>query len=291
MKTNLALQTHDLEKKFPGFHLGPLNLKIPTGCIYGLIGPNGAGKTTLIDLIFGMGAPSKGTIEVLQMDHRRQEKAVKARTALVSPQLDYSAWGRVERAMRFVKGFYPTWDDAYAEYLARVLDLNPADSIGSLSFGARTKLSVLLALAWKPDLVVLDEPTTGLDPRSCKVLFNELLTVVQDESRTVLFSSHQISELERFADYIGVLHKGQLVAEGAVNQLLQENFCRAEWDTNDPGAFDSLKGLLSMAHADQHCQAVIDLRLCPVADLEEKGGREVRTQALSLEELFLALTK
>ena len=163
MNTAPALEVSGLEKYYPRVRLGPLNLTVPSGSIYGLLGPNGAGKTTLIDLIFGMGSPDAGTIKVCGYDHERDEVAVKQRAAYVGPDLNFIAWGKIGRAIRFNRGFRPTWDDGYCARLMQDFGISADDRIGTLSFGGRTKLALLLALAWRPPLLVLDEPTTGID--------------------------------------------------------------------------------------------------------------------------------
>src|SRR5215216_2225261 len=109
MNPTNALELRGLEKHYPRFTLGPLDLTVPSGAIYGLIGPNGAGKTTLIDQIFGMGSPDRGSISVLGLDHARDEVAVKNHAAYAGPELTFLVWGRIGRAIRFVRGFRPTW--------------------------------------------------------------------------------------------------------------------------------------------------------------------------------------
>jgi ABC-type molybdate transport system ATPase subunit len=115
---------------------------------------------------------------VCGFDHAREEVAVKQRAAYVGPDLNFAAWGRVGKAIRFIRGFRPTWDEAYCARLMEVLGLAADERISTLSFGARTKLALLLALAWHPQVLVLDEPTTGLDAHSKKVVFTELLAMV-----------------------------------------------------------------------------------------------------------------
>src|SRR5580704_2532707 len=112
MNTN-AIEIRNLVKNYPAFTLGPLDLTVPRGAIYGLIGPNGAGKTTAIDLIFGMGKNDAGEIRVFGLDHNRDSVAIKQRAAYVSPDLSFNMWGKVGRAVRFVRGFFPSWDDEY----------------------------------------------------------------------------------------------------------------------------------------------------------------------------------
>ena len=113
MNPHPAIELRGLVKTYPRFTLGPIDLSVPRGAIYGLIGPNGAGKTTAIDLIFGLGRNDAGTIRVLGLDHRADEVSLKRRVAYVSPELNFATWGKVGKAIRFVRGFYPGWDDAY----------------------------------------------------------------------------------------------------------------------------------------------------------------------------------
>ncbi len=290
MNTSPALEVSALEKHYPRFTLGPLDLTVPGGSIYGLIGPNGAGKTTLIDQIFGMGSPDAGTIKVCGLDHEREEVAVKSCAAYVGPDLNFVAWGKVGRAIRFHRGFRPTWDDAYCARLMQDFGISANERIGTLSFGGRTKLALLLALAWRPKILVLDEPTTGIDAHTKKAVFSELLAIVRDEARTVFISSHQLSDLERFADRVGVLHKGRLVAEGATGELVERHL-QAEWEAENVEAFAHVPGLTLQEREGPRWRGVLDTLTCPLAALAQRGAREVRTQALTLEELFLALTK
>ena len=288
--TPLALEIHALEKHYPTFNLGPIDLAVPAGAIYGLIGPNGAGKTTLIDQIFGMGMPDAGTIRVCGLDHERDDVAVKQRAAYVGPDLNFVAWGKVGKAIRFIRGFRPTWDEAYCSRLMRVFGLSAQDQILTLSFGSRTKLALVLALAWHPQVLVLDEPTTGLDAHSKNAVFTELLGIVRDEARTVLISSHQLSDLERFTDHIGMLHKGKLVVENATAELVGRHL-RVEFTAEDSVGLAETPGLTVQERDGNRWRAVIDTAVCSPAALAERGVRDLETQPLTLEELFLALTK
>ena len=215
-----AIEIRGLVKNYPTFKLGPLDLTVPRGAIYGLIGPNGAGKTTAIDLIFGMGKNNAGEIRVLGLDHRTNEVELKRHAAYVSPDLNFQVWGKVGKAIRFVRGFYPDWDDPYCAALMKEFHLSDGDKIATLSFGAKTKLSLLLALSRRPKVLILDEPTTGLDAVSKQQVFTELLKAVEDGERTVLISSHGLSDIERFADHIGMIKNGKLLLEGRTDEIV-----------------------------------------------------------------------
>ena len=216
-----ALRIEGLVKSFPSFQLGPLDLTVPAGSLYGLIGPNGAGKTTTIDLILGMGAEDGGTITVFGMDHRRDEVAVKRRIGYVSPEMSMAAWGTVRRLIGYVRQYYPTWDAAYCDALLRRFLLDGGNRISELSLGNRTRLNLVIALAHRPDLLLLDEPTTGLDAVAKTQLFREILDLMEEERRTVLISSHNLTDLERFTDRIGMISRGRLLLEGQTANLVE----------------------------------------------------------------------
>jgi ABC-2 type transport system ATP-binding protein len=286
-----AIEIRGLVKKYRRFQLGPLDLTVPRGAIYGLIGPNGAGKTTAIDLIFGMGRNDVGQIRVLGFDHRADEVSLKRRAAYVGPDLNFQVWGRVGKAIRFVRGFYPEWDDAYCAKLMKTFHLADADHVIALSFGARTKLSLLLALARRPEVLILDEPMTGLDPISKQQVFGELLNAIQDGERTVLISSHGLTDIERFADHIGMLRAGQLVLEGRTDEIL-DRYCFAEYVTrNGATTFPSAEGLTILNEDQNRWRALLDQKRVGPEWLEAHGAGQVSLTRLTLEELFIALFK
>ncbi len=285
-----AIEIRGLVKKYPSFQLGPLDLTVPRGAIYGLIGPNGAGKTTAIDMIFGMGRNDAGTIRVLDFDHIRDEVAVKRRAAYVSPDLNFYVWGKVGKAVRFVRGFYPDWDDAYCAQLMEAFGLGDGDRIATLSFGAKTKLGLLMALSRRPEVLILDEPTTGLDAISKQQVFGELLKAVEDGERTVLISSHGLSDIERFADHIAMIKNGKLQLEGRTDEIV-DRFRFAEFFTENGTAFEKREGLIILKRAQNRWRALIDQK-CGVHDwLQIRGAKEISLTRVTLEDLFVALAK
>jgi ABC-2 type transport system ATP-binding protein len=283
-----AIEIRGLRKSFEHFTLGPLDLSVPHGAIYGFVGPNGSGKTTTIDLVFGMGAKDAGTVTVLGLHHLRDEVAMKRQVGYVSPDLDFRPWGRVGRAIRFVRAFYPTWDQEYCEHLLRLFHLQPAEKIATLSFGARTKLALVLAMAWRPRVLVLDEPTTGLDAISRQALFGELLGTLRDEDRTVFISSHGISDLERFADHIGMIKNGQLLFEGATADVL-EHYRLVDVIAEPPVTLGSHPGVRVQRHERNRWRVLIDVRRTPMEWIAQQGLVPVGDSPVSLEELFVAL--
>ena len=287
-----AIEVRSLTKRYPRFQLGPLNLTVPRGAIYGLIGPNGAGKTTALDLILGLGRNDAGQIRVLGLDHQADEVALKRRTAYASPDLNFQTWGKVGKAIRFVRGFYPEWDNDYCETLMSLFHLHNTDPVTTLSFGARTKLSLLLALARRPEVLILDEPLTGLDAISKHQIFAELLRVVADGERTVLISSHALSDLERFADHIGLIKQGRLLLEGRTDRLL-DRFRFAEFFADDRLSKDLLacEGLTLVQCSENRCQALLDGESGAQRWLETHGAEKLSFTPVTLEDLFVALVR
>ncbi len=285
-----AIEIRGLEKAFPAFSLGPLDLTVPRGAIYGFVGPNGAGKTTTIDLIFGMGAKDAGSITVLGLDHVRDEVAMKRQVAYVSPELYFHPWGRVYKAVQFVRGFYPTWDQAYCERLMTSLDLGANDRIATLSFGARIKLALILALSWKPTVLVLDEPTVGLDAISKQAVFAELLAAVQDEDRTVLISSHGLTDLERFADHVGMIKNGRLLFEGSTTDVVGR-FRMVDFIAAEAVPVADRAGVFVQEHDGRRWRVLLDLQRASLDWLRALGVTLVADTPVTLEELFIALGK
>ena len=287
---NNAIEIRGLIKNYPTFKLGPLDLTVPRGAIYGLIGPNGAGKTTTIDLIFGMGRNDGGEIRVLGLDHCANEVELKRRAAYVSPDLNFQVWGKVGRAIRFVRGFYPDWDDAYCAELMKAFHLSDSDKIATLSFGAKTKLSLLLALSRRPQVLILDEPTTGLDAVSKQQVFTELLKAVEDGERTVLISSHGLSDIERFADHVGMIKNGKLLLEGRMDEIV-DRFRMAEFFTDNGVEFQNCDGLIILKHNESRWHALLDQKSGIQDWLQSKGAKQISLTRLTLEDLFVALVK
>ena len=287
MSTN-AIEIRELVKRFKRFQLGPLNLTVPQGAIYGLIGPNGAGKTTTLDLVMSLGREDEGRIRVFELDPVAQEVEVKRRIGYVSPDLSFAAWRKVNRLVHFMRGFYPDWDDEYCRRLLTKLNLGWEDKIGALSFGAKVKLGLVMALSHKPDLLLLDEPTIGVDAVSKKQIYSELLAAVQNEERTVVIASHSLADIERFADHVGMIKNGKLILEGPTSDMVDPfrmlDFVYAN------GSEPKAKGLYIQEQSGDRWRALIDTRRGAREQLQAMGAREISETPVTLEELFIALT-
>jgi ABC-2 type transport system ATP-binding protein len=191
-----------------------------------------------------------------------------------------------------VRGFYPGWDDAYCAELMQAFHLEAQDRIVTLSFGAKTKLSLLLALSRRPDLLILDEPTTGLDAVSKQQVFSELLKAVASGERAVLISSHGLTDIERFADHIGLIKHGSLLLEGRTDEIV-DRFRVAEFFTRNGATLPAPipAGLTILKWEENRWQALLDQNSGAQAWLETQGAQNLTLTRLTLEDLFVALVK
>lgn len=195
------------------FEIRDLDLSVPTGSIYGFLGPNGAGKTTIIRILLGMLRAKQGTVDVL--GHRIPHEVARAlaRTGYVPERPHLYAGLTVGEAIACHAAFYPMWDAAWSGRLVETFALPLDRKVGRLSKGELGKLVILLALSQRPELLVLDEPTDGLDPMIRRDVLSAVLDYVAEQGATVFISSHLVHELERICDWVGVIDHGRLVAE------------------------------------------------------------------------------
>jgi ABC-2 type transport system ATP-binding protein len=210
----LAIETHDLTYRAgTSFELRDVNLKVKEGAIYGFLGPNGAGKSTTVRLLMGMLPALSGSISVLGHDIPKAMPEALAQTGYVPERPHLYPPMEVEQAIRYHAAFFKDFDDAYADELLRNFSIRRDAKLGSLSKGEMGKLHMLLVLAQRPRLLILDEPTDGLDPVARRDVLTALLDFCSEGSTTVFISSHLVHELERICDWVGVLDRGRLIVE------------------------------------------------------------------------------
>ena len=214
---SLAIETTGLRYRAGrgprAFEVSRLNMHVPRGAVYGFLGPNGSGKTTTIRLLLGLLKPDDGTITMLGEEMPASYASVLSRTGYVPERPHLYQMLTVTEAIALHRAFYPTWDQTWADDLLGQFDLDPDRKLSALSKGESGKVMMLLALAQKPELLVLDEPTDGLDPVVRRDILAAVLNYVTDVQATVLISSHLVHELERFCDWVGLMDAGQLIAE------------------------------------------------------------------------------
>jgi len=215
-----VIDVSGLTRRFGGkTALDSVNLSLPRGAVYGLVGANGAGKTTLIKHILGLLRAESGSVRVFGLDPVADPVGVLSRIGYLSEENDLPGWMRVDELIRFSRAFYPAWDDAYAEELRQAFALEPAAQIKNLSKGQKARAGLLIALAYRPELLVLDEPSSGLDPIVRRDILGAVIRTIADEGRTVLFSSHLLEEVEQVADHVTMIDRGKIVLSAALDEI------------------------------------------------------------------------
>jgi ABC-2 type transport system ATP-binding protein len=199
--------------------LANVSLTVPRGGVFGLIGANGAGKTTIIKHILGMLRAEAGLVRIFGLDPVENPVGVLGKIGYLSEDRDLPNWMRVRELLRYTQAFFPAWDPAYAEQLRDAFNLDPNAKVKSLSRGQRARAGLLIALAHRPELLVLDEPSSGLDPVVRRDILSAIIRTIADEGRTVLFSSHLLEEVERVADRVAIIHEGQIVLTGTMDEI------------------------------------------------------------------------
>lgn len=210
--SNLAVEVSNLERTFHGKKaLRDVNLKIPRGTIQGLVGLNGAGKTTLIRHLIGSLKAQSGEVRVLGHDPVRDPEGVLKQIGYMTEEDSLPKWMRVGELIDFCRGIYPTWDDRYAADLSEMFSLSKKTKLNGLSKGQRARVGLLVAIAHRPLVLILDEPSSGLDPIARSDILEAVIRTISDDGRTVLFSSHLLDEVDRVCDHIALLHDGRII--------------------------------------------------------------------------------
>ena len=201
-----------------------LNLRIQPGAVYGFLGRNGAGKTTTMRMLLGLVRPTKGRARVLGLDPTKEAELLRIleRVAFVPQRKQLYGWATPAELVRMNKAYFPRWSDDAAARLAERLEIPTKMAFKKLSIGNQTKVALLLALAQEAEVLILDEPTAGLDP----VMVDEILrTLIEDhvsQGRTIFVSSHQLGEVEQICDWVGILEEGRLLLESRLEDIRQE---------------------------------------------------------------------
>jgi ABC-2 type transport system ATP-binding protein len=289
----LAAATRGLTKRYGAqTALRDLALQVPAGAVYLLVGPNGAGKTTTLKVLLDLVRADAGTAEVFGLDVRRDAPRVRANVGYVPERPDWGyGWMRVGRLLEHHAQYFPTWDADYAARLAKSFDLSLDRRMGVLSKGQARRVHLIMALAHRPPLLLLDEPTDGLDPVMRDETLGMLAEHLAETPTTVLLSTHHVIEVERLADHIGALHAGQLRAQLSVEELRRNlRRYRAEVPDGWPGVPTLNGAVLRRAAAAREVQWTVWGAESDVARQLAAAGATVREVApVSLHEATLAL--
>ncbi len=215
-----VIETQNLTRKFgPKEAVAGLDLSVESGSIYALLGPNGAGKTTTLKTLMNILTPSSGKAKVLGVDSRCLSPKEFSQIGYVSENQEIPEWMKVSEFLDYCKAFYPTWDGRFAQKLVKQFALDPSQKLKNLSRGTLMKAALVSSLAYRPQLLVLDEPFSGLDPLIREEFIQGILELTDQEQWTVLISSHDVDEVEKLADWVGILDKGKLYLSEPISKL------------------------------------------------------------------------
>lgn len=296
MNAENAVEIRGLKKKFKDTEaLRGVTFRIPKGSLCGLVGLNGAGKTTTIKALLELLRPDEGEIHALGISMGKGDSGqqIRSRSAFVPERKELFPYMRVGDVVEFTKSFYPLWNGQREQRLKERLGLDYAKKIPALSKGTLSKLHLLLALSRGAELLILDEPTDGLDALATQVVQEELVSLVADEGTTVLHCSHRMEEVEQIADYLVVLHEGKVLLEKPLDEL--RGHCRRlhfVFPEDTAGAFEQLKPL-GIARLQGRTVSLLSIEDSAQAEAlgRSLGAREVEAEALTLRQLFVELVR
>ncbi|MDA7027961.1 ABC transporter ATP-binding protein [Bacillus sp. CLL-7-23] len=219
---NNILEIKNLSKQYQDFSLQNINISLEKGYIMGFIGPNGAGKSTTIKLIMNLIKKDQGGINIFGLDHQQHQLDIKQRIGFVYDENHFYEELTVNEMKGIISPFYTNWDEAVFQQYAKDFQLPLAKQIKQLSKGMKMKFSLAIALSHHADLLIMDEPTSGLDPLVRSELLDVLQTLLEDENKSVFFSTHITSDLEKVADFITLIHNGEIILSQTKDELLEE---------------------------------------------------------------------
>lgn len=287
-----AVDVKNLVKYFGGrCVLKGIDLTIPPGCIYGLLGRNGVGKTTLIRILLGLERPTRGSTALLGQDSLALSSSVKGRIGYVAEGHHLIQGYRVKRLIQICRSLARQWNESLFTRLLEQFNLPLDRKVKALSAGMRAQLNLALALATDPELLILDDPTLGLDTVVRRQFLELAIDLIQQEGRTILFSSHILSDVERIADRVGILVAGQLVVDCSLDQLKQRvKRLRLIFPETAPPAVYLSDVIRSQVQGREMMLTVANWSEQKRAMIEALGPTECTEQHMSLEDIFLACT-
>ncbi len=273
--------------------LDGITFSVPAGQVVGLLGRNGAGKTTLIRIAMGMIEAQAGQVRVLGLDPRRQPVEVKRRVGYVAEEQILPPFMRTGEIVDLHRALFPTWDEDLARRLGSRFELRREEKVGALSKGQARRLALLCAMAHRPELLLLDEPASGLDPAARREFLETAIQLLEESGCTILFSSHYMTDIERMADRIVMIHEGHVLIDRDLDEL-REGYSLA-LVPRSPGITRErllgVEGCIGVRERTEGFRAV--LRLEPeearAAVERQLAVRDVRCQTVVLEDMFVEL--
>ncbi len=269
--------------------LDGVSFEVRPGRVFGLVGENGAGKTTLMKHLLGALTPQQGSVHVLGIEPTRNPATLLSKIGYVSEDRDMPRWMRIKELLRYTQAFYPDWDQAYAERMLGQLRLDPNAKIRALSRGELAKAGLLVALSHKPPVLLLDEPSSGLDAVARREILAVVIRSVAEEGRTVVFSSHLLDEVERVADDVAMIHAGKLALLMSMDEIRATHHRRIVEFGKDLDAFPEAFGVIHVEGEGREWAVVSHGDAAATRQaLEAIGGKIIEESTPSLDAVFVA---
>jgi ABC-2 type transport system ATP-binding protein len=268
--------------------LDAVDLQLNAGSIIGLVGSNGAGKSTLLRHIIGLYLPDEGTCTTFGVEAKKLSPKELARIGYVHQEGELLDWMNVGQLIRYVSAYYDTWNKDLEQRYIHDFELNLKDRVGTLSPGQRQKLAILLAIGFEPELLILDEPASALDPLARRQFLDLMLEMIQTQDRTIVISSHILSDIEKIIDHIVVMDKGKILRDCGLDTL-QEEFCQITLTAAGGKLPESLPFANMVDCKRNGTQALLTLRNANPQQIEEQAcqiGCRIELRRLSLEDLY-----
>lgn len=288
MSMPLAIECEGVTKHYPHFQLQDVNLSFEQGSVMGLVGPNGAGKSTILRIIMGLIGPDSGRVKVLGYSMPKDQLAAKRNIGFVAEDMRLYETETIAFHMDFIKSIFDSWDDCYAKTLLHRFDLNKDQKVKGMSHGQRVKATLLLALARRPNLLVFDEPTTGLDPAVRKEVLDEMMSSLQDETHSVLFSSHNTLDVEQISDYITFIYGGRII-ESRNKEDFMDGWRRLRLTNSNNSQLPNLANIKDVQQSGRLCAVTVNNFKDSISEQFTNAGLHINNiERLTLEEIFLA---
>jgi len=283
-----AASLRGVTKSYTHFRLDNIDLEIEPGTVNGLIGPNGAGKSTIMRIMMGLVAPESGTVSVLCKAISSREAGAKQDIGFFSDDMRLYKSESIAFHMQFVRSLFPSWDEGYAQHLLDRFGLISQQKVKGLSHGQRVKALLLLILARRPKLLILDEPTNGLDPVAKQEVLAELMQIVNDETRTILYSSHNTQDVEQISDTITFIDRGRVIASDKCDEFF-DRWRRFKLQAPQSWQAPAIDGLRPESTFGNLRVMTMDRYQTDVEDrLQSTGATVESSEAMTLEEIFIA---
>ncbi|MBL4582196.1 MAG: ABC transporter ATP-binding protein [Gammaproteobacteria bacterium] len=288
--TEFVVEVNNLSRSFGKTNaLDSVDFTASRGKVYGLVGANGAGKTTLIKHLLGLLRAKSGTVKIFGEDPVRNPEGVLKRIGYLSEDRDIPDWMSIDELMRYTGAFHSAWDQGYATELLDTFSLDPEKKIKTLSRGMRAQVALISAVAHRPDLLILDEPSSGLDAVVRKDILNAVVRTISEEGRTVIFSSHLLEEVERLSDHVTMIHQGKITLDSSLEIINSNHHCSSIRFADLQSSPPSLEGVAKISGEGRFFSVVHQGSMDAFQNSVKKiGGEILKSRHATLEEIFVS---